>query len=183
MKKVLFASAIGAALVVTALAATMNSGLKKGESISAFHPYHVSGPLAESTKCFPCTFQNRPQVQVWVNGDDIKNVAAIAKQLQAATEANKGKEFKAMVVFLASPSKVDATKAAVKDASKMVKANDVAMSVLSTDDDAVKAYRINLEAKNTVFVYKNWKVADTMVNLKGDAKGLGALNTAINGVL
>jgi hypothetical protein len=33
--------------------------------------------------------------------------------------------------------------------------------------------------KNTVLVYKNWKVAQTMTNLKADEAGVKSLNAAI----
>ena len=88
MKKVLIGTLIGAASVAV-FAASMNSGLNPGESVTPFHPNHVSGPLANTTNCFPCTFQNRPQVQVWVNGDDLKNIAPIAKTLNTAMGANR----------------------------------------------------------------------------------------------
>ena len=61
-----------------AFSGTLNSGLGKGENVTPFHPKHIVGPLAGSSNCFPCTFQNRPQVQAWINGDDAKNVAKIA---------------------------------------------------------------------------------------------------------
>ena len=71
MKKVLLGSLVGAT-AVAAFAFGANSGISVGENVTPFHPNHISGPLANSTNCFPCTFQNRPQVQVWVNGDDLK---------------------------------------------------------------------------------------------------------------
>lgn len=78
MKKVLFSAVALAALAISAFA--VESGLKKGESVSPFHPQHISGPLANSNKCFPCTFQQRPQVQVWVNGDNKANVTALLRR-------------------------------------------------------------------------------------------------------
>lgn len=177
MKKIL-APALVAGFAVMAFAG-VNSGLNKGESVSAFHPYHVSGPLAKSTGCFPCTFKNRPQVQVWVNGDSTANVAAIAKSLEAAMKDNTKAEFKAMVVFVTSD--VEGTKKSVAEIAKKTGYSNIAMSVLSKDDKAVKDYKFNVssDVKNTVFAYKNWKVENKMVNFKADEKGLTALNAAI----
>jgi hypothetical protein len=180
MKKAIYGSVAIAALSVSAFALLggANSGLKPGENVTPFHPKHITGPLAGSDKCFPCTYQQRPQVQVWVNGDDLTNVTAIAKNLQKNIVSHKGSEFKAMVVFVSN----DAAKLApaLKEAAKNG-APDVAMSVISPKDEAVEAYKINLspEVKNTVIVYKNWKVDQTMVNFKATDKGLEALNGAI----
>jgi hypothetical protein len=159
------------------------SGLKTGERVTPFHPSHVSGPLAGTDNCFPCTFQNRPQVQVWVNGDSAENVAKIATNLQKQIDANKGKEFKAMVVWLTDD--VNAAKPILKKVAAQTGAKDVAMAALSKKDDAVDAYKINLnsDVKNTVFAYKNWKVEAAMVNLKADDKGLTALNGAIGNLV
>lgn len=179
MKKLILAAA-GLGIAVIALAGA-NSGLAKGENVTPFHPNHVAGPLAKSTDCFPCTFQNRPQVQVWVNGDDMKNVLSIAKSLNAQMVANS--EFKALVVVITEDGKTMATK--LEEASKMKGLDKVGMSYISKKDKAVGAYKINLadDVKNTVFVYKNWKVEDKFVNLKGDEAGLNSLNASIKNVL
>jgi F420-0:gamma-glutamyl ligase-like protein len=113
-----------------------------------------------------------------VNGDDPKNIVAIAKNLQSEINKNKKAEFKAMIVVLGDKA---ALKPVVKAAATEANTPDVAMAILPKTDEAVKNYKINLAAdvKNTVFVYRNWKVSDSMVNLKADTKGLNALNAAI----
>lgn len=179
MKKLMFAS-LGLGIAVFAFAGA-NSGLAKGESVTPFHPNHVSGPLAKSTDCFPCTFQNAPQVQVWVNGDDMKNVLSIAKSINSQMVANK--DFKGLVVVITEDSKTMAAK--LEEASKMKGLDKVGMAYISKKDKAVGNYKINLadDVKNTVFVYKNWKVAEKFVNLKGDEAGLKSLNASIKNVL
>ncbi len=159
------------------------SGLKAGDRVTPFHPSHVSGPLAGTDNCFPCTFQNRPQVQVWINGDSAANVVKIAAGLQKQIDANKGKEFKAMVVWLTDD--VNAAKPTLKKVLAESGAKDVALAALSKKDDAVDAYKMSLasDVKNTVYVYKNWKVEASMVNLVADDKGLVALNGAIANVV
>lgn len=181
MKKPLAIGLIGLASLV--FAGGGNSGLDKGEMVSPFHPYHVSGPLAKSTGCFPCTFKNRPQVQIWVNGDDMKNVTAFASTLESAMKAHSKAEFKAMIVFISSD--VDATKRAVNDFATKSKASNIALSVLAKNDTAMKNYKINGDGsvKNTVFVYKNWKVEEKFVNLSADKKGLAVLNSAIDSIV
>jgi hypothetical protein len=163
---------LGALATVATLAlpvfAAPLSGLKVGESVTPFHPKHLAGPLAGTSKCFPCTFQDLPQAQVWVNGDDKANVVALAKTLATEMKEHEKQKFKALVVVLSDPAKMSAAETMVKEAAKLPETKGVAMAVLAKNDEAVTNYGINTAAdvKNTVFVYKNWKVADKFVNLK-----------------
>ncbi|GAB4469799.1 MAG: hypothetical protein OHK0029_42490 [Armatimonadaceae bacterium] len=184
MNRTFLIGAVAAAVAIPAFAAGVTSGLKPGQSVSPFHPKHLAGPLAGTDKCFPCTFQNRPQVQVWVNGDDAKNVTTIASNLSKAMKTHSDKEFKALVVFLTTPQNATKTEALVKAAAKMPETKGVGMAILDSKDEAVSNYKVNTSAdvKNTVFVYKDWKVANTFVNLKADNKGIGELNQAITGI-
>ena len=100
MKNLSISLAVLGVASLAALAAPLASGLKPGENVTPFHPRHLAGPLAGSTNCFPCTFQNRPQVQVWINGDAPQNVATLGKTLSSAMKTYQGKEYKALVVFL-----------------------------------------------------------------------------------
>ena len=179
MKRTLILSA--AATSALAVAAGLTSGLDKGEDVSPFHPNHFAGPLASTTNCFPCTFQNRPQVQVWVNGDRPQNVARIAEALGAAMKANAKAEFKALIVFVADGAKAERAKADGLALVKKAGLDGLAMATLPPTNEAVRAYRINTAAgvRNTVLVYRNWKVQAKMVNLQADASGLKALDGAI----
>jgi len=177
MKKAIFGGIAVAALAVPAFALLApKSGLNPGESISPFHPKHLSGPLAGTDKCFPCTYQSRPQVMVWVNGDDAKNVDAITTFLQKEISANKAKEFKALVVVLGD----EKSAAPYVSWAKSTKSKDVAIALLPKTDEAIKNYKINTGAdiKNTVLVYKDWKVSANMNNLK--AADLPKLDAAID---
>lgn len=182
MKTIAVSLAALGAFAVSALAAPLASGLKPGENVTPFHPTHLAGPLAGSTNCFPCTFQNRPQVQVWVNGDSPQNVATIAKTLGAAMKTHQSKEFKALVVFLTTPKTAASVRAMVTEAAKKPELKGVGMALLDSNNEAVEAYKINTSAdvKNTVLVYKNWQVSQTMVNLKADGAGVAQLDGAIS---
>ena len=171
-----------ATLVVTAFAAgKLSSGLQTGERVTPFHPQHISGPLANTENCFPCTFQNRPQVQAWINGDSHTNIMAIAKTLNSAMGKYKGSEFKALVVFLTDAQSKPGIEAQLKAASKMPGMGEVGMAVLDKSSESVADYKINTssDVKNTVFVYKNWQVQQKFVNIKADANGISELNHAI----
>ena len=161
--------------------AFVNSGLDKGERVVPFHPKHVAGALKGSDACFPCTYQNRPQVQAWVTNGDQKSIMAFAKTLDAAMGKYSNKEFKAMVVIVAPKDSAKMIEASAPMMSKELK--NVSISYLSPDNSAVKNYKINTGAKNTVFVYKNWEVKDKFVDLTNDEKGLASLNAAIGTIV
>lgn len=157
---------LGAALAAASIAFA-SSGLRPGEQVTPFHPKHVAGPLAGSDKCFPCTFQSRPQVQVWVNGDAHENVLAIAKALDASMAKHQGKEFKALVVVLTDKANADSQAEMVKKVAASAGLKHVAVALLDKGNDAVDAYKIDLKAKNTVIAYRDWKVTGNASNVSG----------------
>jgi hypothetical protein len=167
-----------AALVASALAlSSIESGLKAGESVSPFHPTFVAGPLVGEDACFPCTYKNRPQVQVWVNGESEETLVSIAKSLQQNVESHKGKEFQAMIVYVGPSKDCMSCATKLKAVAEKSGAKDVSFAVIGKKDEAVSAYKINLDpsVKNTVIAYKNWKVVSTAVNVKGDEAGCAAI--------
>jgi hypothetical protein len=184
MKHVLFGAVAAASLAATAYALAPTSGLAVGEKVSPFHPQHVAGPLANSDKCFPCTFQARPQVQVWVNGDNMANVAKIGMALEKAAGTHSSKEFKAMIVMVTPKDQVEAMKAKAGEFARSSGFKSTAIAILAKNDDAVTAYKFNTSAdvKNTVFAYKDWTVKAKMVNLVGDEAGIKSLNDVIAGL-
>jgi hypothetical protein len=177
MKKGLLISTLSLGVVAAAFAG-VNSGLDKGERVSPFHPQHVAGALKGSDTCFPCTYQNRPQVQAWVMNGDKDTIVGLAKALDSAMGKYSKNEFKAMVVIVAPKDK----HAEIEKSGKMMQSmfKNVSVSYLAPDNEAVKSYKINMKAGNTVFAYKNWKVVDKIVDVKADAKGLASLNAAID---
>jgi protocatechuate 3,4-dioxygenase beta subunit len=158
----------------------ISSGPNKGDTLSAFEPSHVTGQDAGTDTCPVCKYGNLPAVQVWVNNDmpnaDIVRITAdLDKQM---TEINKKDlRFKSFVIFKTSDSKrADAN---LKAIASRVKLQNVALTWLTPNNEALKAYSINPEAKTTVLVYKNRRVMDKFVDMKGDEAGLNELNAAI----
>ena len=155
----------------------LDSGVAKGETLSAFQPHHVTGADRNSDTCPVCSYPNNPAVQVWVNGDDAKNVRALVHNLEAETTANKARKFKAFVVFI-NPQRESAS-AMTAQLAKLgadEKVKNVALAYLpGPDATAVADYKINtsaVEVKNTVFVYRARKVAAKFVNFTADASSL-----------
>jgi hypothetical protein len=168
----LFATA--AAIAIPVFAGSLKSGLAIGEMVTPFHPKHVSGPLKGTDSCPPCTYGDRPAVQVWVNGDDPKNVAEITKWLSSAVTKYNKAEFKAFVIVL-----TDGKAPVAAIATQKTENDNVHIAYLNKSDGAVSRYKFNEDAKNTVIVYKDKKVTANFVNLKADKAGLETLSEAV----
>lgn len=171
---------------------SLRSGVEIGQSLTAFTPVHVTGADKGTTTCPVCKYGIRPAVQVWVNTDDEKNIAAIARTLESATRKNKSREFKAFVVFM-NPSK-EKPALVSSQLTKLAETNhlkNVALTYLKNPSDpanfgqpgdpVVKRYQINPDkkVKNTVFVYTQGKVVSKFVNLVADDGGAQTLASAI----
>lgn len=178
---------------IFALAAGVESGLKRGDNLPAFDPTHVTGPDKGTDTCPVCKYGPTPAVQVWVADGNVDELAKIASTLETsiASAAKNGKQLKAFVVFVnggcgnvnsccATP---DALKKTIETIAKKANVKEVSLVYVKSDDPSLKAYKINAEAKNTVFVYKNRKVVEKFVNLGADSKNLAALQTAIGNIL
>lgn len=173
---------LGASVMAAAVAsAFVTSGLNKGERVSPFHPKHVAGALKGTDTCFPCTYQNRPQIQAWVTDGDQKAIKAFAATLDKAMGKYSDKEFKAMVVIVAPSDMHKNIESAAPAMNKEFK--HVSISYLTPDNPAVKAYKINTGAKNTVLAYKNWVVADKLVDVKADEAGLASIAKAADAIV
>jgi hypothetical protein len=160
-----------------------NSGLDKGELVTPFHPTHVTGAHKGTDACPPCTYGMLPQIQVWVNKDNGKNVEKIVKTLDEAMVANKDKKLKAFVIFVDKDgAKHEAEIASIAENQK---AKDVMLAHISPDNEAVSAYKVNTSAdvKNTVMLYRNRAVTAKHVNFVADEKGLATLKADISELL
>ncbi|MFW5697134.1 MAG: hypothetical protein ACOCX1_01075 [Fimbriimonadaceae bacterium] len=179
--KVLFGAIAAAALAIPAFASSATSGLAAGEIVTPFHPTHVTGPDAGTNTCPPCKYGNSPMVQVWVNGDSMENIGAIAGTLNKMAKENK--DFKAFVIFLTDD--VAATEAKLKKVAKDTGFNDIAMAYVPKDSDYLQQYKINTdpEVKNTVLVYRDRKVTKNFTNVTKEQEHQFKLTAAINAVL
>lgn len=126
-------------------------------------------------------------MQVWINSDEPKNVAAISAALETAVKANSAKEFKAFVIFM-NPEKLgaDAMKKALAAIGKDKKLELTALAYLvGPDDSAVKRYAINPDkkVKNTLLFYKGKQVKSKLINLLADKKGINTLDDTVKKLL
>lgn len=172
--------AIGAAAI--ALGA-LQSGLKVGDTVTPFHPTHLSGPDKGTDTCPPCKYGNRPAVQAWFHMDSEANMTAIARELNSAVASSK-KDFKAFMIMMKGCEKCEPMAKSFATKAEKSGLKNVAIATLDGKDEAVKNYKINTDSavKNTILVYKDRKVVARFVNLKADAAGMRQLRAAIASV-
>jgi len=184
-KYVVAAVALAAVSVPLIAVSGADSGLKVGEFVTPFHPSHVTGPHKGTKACPPCTYGVLPQIQVWVNGDDPSNVAELVKLVDSSMAKHQSAKLKGFFIFLTDQSSAPSLAQKLEKLATSTKADRVALAWLPKNDEAVGNYKVNLspEVKNTIFVYRDRKIVAKFVNLKGDAKGLQALNAAIEKIV
>ena len=172
--------AFGGALGSAALA---KSGLRPGESVTAFTPTHVTGADAGTKTCPVCKYGKTPAVQVWVNGDSMENVAKIADVLEASIKMEGTDKLKAFVIYIkpVSMSEGDMTSQLKMVADKCHLSNLALAYVDGPKAEPVGQYKINTSdaVKNTILVYHDMKVSNNFVNFKANDKGVKSLKGAL----
>lgn len=185
MRKAAIVGIVSLSVAVFALTGAIyggpKSGLQPGEYAPAFDPHHMSGPDAGTDTCPVCKYGARPAVQVWLSPQSQGDAEKFAAAIDAALVAHKDKDMKGFVVML---TMCDNCVKGAEVVGKQTKTNNVAITRLSTKDQGVSGYKINLdkEVKNTVMVYKDRKISKTFVNLTPDKEGLAQLRAAIDAV-
>lgn len=181
-RKLTLSSLLVAAVALPVLAFNnTNSGLNVGEVVTPFHPKHVAGPDKGTDTCPPCKYGSRPAVQVWVNGDEFRNVKAIAKAVSSAVDSKKDAQFKGFVVFVVDKEMAGAWATRLEKMAEIEKLTNIGITVLEKGNEAIANYKVNTDAevKNTIFLYKDKKVSQKFVNLKADEAGMADLSKAI----
>ncbi len=159
----------------------VESGLNVGEMVTPFHPTHVSGPHKGTDACPPCTYGNKPQVQVWVNEDSDANVMAISQALSTQVTSSKT-DLKAFVIKVATCAMCEGKTNEWGAAAEAKGLGNISIAHIAKADSALTNYKINAGAdvKNTILLYKDRKIAAKFVNLDATTpEGLKKLNMAV----
>ena len=124
-------------------------------------------------------------MQAWINTEDEKSVKILAEELEKAVKADKSKTLLAFMIFV-NPKKEPVEEYA-KRLQKFVtdnKLEKVGVAYLpGPTDSAVEKYRINAEAKNTVFFVRESKIDRKLVNLELNESGISTLKDGIKAIL
>lgn len=182
MKKVIFLSAVAVVAAAAFAMKNVNSGLNVGEMVTPFHPKHISGPDKGTDTCPPCKYGARPAVQAWISPSESQDtVAAIAKTLSANVKAHKAAELKGFMIMMTMCGACEGKAQKFAEAAKI---ENLGIAMLPTTDGAVKNYKVSTDkdVKNTIFIYKDKKVAAKFVNLTNSREDMAKLEAAIQKV-
>jgi hypothetical protein len=183
-RKITITGLLLAGIGALALAQQVTS-LQMGEMLPPLKPKYIAGPMAGSDACFVSSTGARPQVQLWTSQYEATETAEAAKWLQAATEQHKEKGLQVLVVVLTTADTQATTEEAIRKLSENSATPNVNMAVLSQEDPAVTAYKLQIspEMRNVVYVAKEAKITGVLRNLKADADGRAALSAAIDAAI
>ncbi len=152
----------------------LKSGLEIGANCPAFDPLHLSGADSGKTACPMCKYGYGQGVMVWFNHANLDQLGEFAKDLEKEMKIRGEKKLRVFLVYMNPSHNQNTDKGEEILRGKIRKWCDeqglkrVAMlSVPSpVDPKTCGLYKINPEAKNTVFVYKKRKIAAKWVNLE-----------------
>lgn len=102
-------------------------------------------------------------IQVWIIQDGAASPAALAAKLEKFLADNPA--FKGSLICTDAAKKADLEKVA---ADEKIEKTDLAVLPAANKDSTMQAFKLAANAKNTIHVYKNKKVAATFVDI-GDA--------------
>src|SRR5687767_15769019 len=94
--------------------------------------------------------------------DDPAKAASLAANIQKLTDANKGKNLRSFVVFVAGP---EAGPAVEKMGAEKKLNIPLTIFPVGAQQGALAKYKINPEAKNTIMLYNRQRVHATFVNV------------------
>jgi len=140
----------------------ITSGLQPGDDIVPWNPIHVSGPDAGTNACPVCTYGERPAIVIFAqNGPD---AGQLAEKLDALVVQQKARQLKGFLIVLGTDP------ASLKQMASAINAPHIGIcypdpATLAQD---LKSYKISPAAKNTVIIYKNYKVSSNFVDLPAD---------------
>ncbi len=178
-KNVLIAAISAAALAAIYGFSGVESGLKVGESVTPFHPTHISGPDKGTETCPPCKYGSVPAVQAWIAPQEkAEVVASIGKVLEGSEAKYEKSSFQGFMIML---TRCDACVEKANVYATGAKTSKIGIATLAVTNEAIKNYKVNVDKEmlNTIFVYKNKKVVEKFVNLTNSKEDIAKLEAAI----
>ena len=146
------------------------SGLRIGSNCPAFDPVHISGPDAGRRACPMCKYGYGQGIMVWINNASLSPINTFAIKLENEIEKRGLRNFRVFLVYM-KPGSEDKNNAEEKlrEWSNQINLKNVAVLMVpsSVDKETAGIYKINPspEVVNTVFIYKQRKVADKFINI------------------
>jgi hypothetical protein len=158
---------LGLALVAgTVFAAdTLQSGPQVGQAVPGpFHPLNINGDNAGEKYCLFCKNGQNPVAMIFAR-EVSEPLTKLIKQIDAATEKNKGCSMGSFVVFLNDD---ESLKGKLKE---LAQKENLKQCILSIDNSAgPNGYSVSKDADVTVVLYTERKVKSNYAFKKGQMK-------------
>lgn len=158
----------------------MSSGLDVGTPCPAFDPLHLSGEDKGKKVCPMCKYGYGQGVMVWFNHFNLYHMKEFVLSLESEMATRGEKNLRVFLIYM-NPFYKQTTDKESQIVGRKLKAwceeqrlEKVAFTWIPSpvDPETAGVYKINPEAKNTIFVYKNRRVAAKWVNVEYDEKTL-----------
>ena len=149
-------------VLLLAHAARLQSGLSIGAAVPSWEPVHVAGPDQGTQACPVCTYGARPMILVVTR--DGPNAATLAARVEHLVATAADEELKGFVVVTGS------TPARLR---RLAREQGIEKAALCYPEpghehtDLQEKLKINPRARNTVLVYRHFRVTATFVNVDG----------------
>jgi len=160
-----------AALVNSADAADVKSGLEVGSYPKAYYVTDITGPAAGEKLCYRCRYGSQPVVNIFARKMNAE-VAELVKQIDGVVAKNRDGKMAAFVVMLTDDP--DASEASLK---KLAADKEIKHTPLTVFDNSVgpNSYRIAKEADVTVMMWVDSEVKVNHAISLDDLKKEGAI--------
>jgi protocatechuate 3,4-dioxygenase beta subunit len=159
----------------------INSGLGLGSNCPAFDPLHLSGPDTGKKTCPMCKYGTGQGVMVWFNHANLDHMSEFVQTLEREMELRDEKNLRVFFIYMnpfydrnISTTEIGIIGRKIREWCEKQNLQKVAITWIPSPVDANTAglYKINPEAKNTVFVYKQRRVTAKWVNIEYDSNSL-----------
>jgi protocatechuate 3,4-dioxygenase, beta subunit len=166
----------------------LKSGLDVGSNCPAFDPLHLSGADSGKKACPMCKYGYGQGVMIWFNHSNLDHMSEFVSALEKEMEVRGEKNFRVFLIYM-NPFYQENNSAIetgiigrkVKEWCDKQNLKKVAMTWIPSpvDEETAGLYKINPEAKNTVFVYKKRKVTAKWVNVEYDNDSLKTILSSL----
>ncbi len=158
----------------------ISSGLAIGANCPAFDPVHLSGADSGKIACPMCKYGYGQGIMLWFNHANLDQMSEFLKTLENEMKIRSEKNLRVFLVYMNpfynqnSQQREDVIGRNIRNWCNEAGLKRVAMLWVPspTDPKTCGLYKINPDAKNTVFVYKKRKVTAKWVNIEYNDESL-----------
>lgn len=154
----------------------LKSGLAIGANCPAFDPLHLSGIDKGKSTCPMCKYGYSKGVMVWINHANLDQMKQFVKKMEREMTQRGEKNMRVFIIYM-NPFYKDndaegfrILQGKIRKWCEEQQLNKVAVVWVPSpvDEESAQLFKINPEAKNTVFIYKKRKVVAKWINMEYD---------------